>query len=88
MKNVSQPTGSSPEVVRLKPQVRLTDRLKVSGTWISALSIFLAVILIDFDNSGYGYRAWDLLYFISNWNYDFSRQDVLARDARTKTNRS
>ena len=57
-----------------KPEVRL----KISGTGISVLSIFSAVILIDFDNSGYGYRAWDLLYFMSNWNYDFSRDDVLA----------
>ena len=36
------------------------------------------MILIDFDNSGYGYRAWDLLYFMSNWNYNFSRDDVSA----------
>ena len=36
------------------------------------------MILIDYDNSGYGYRAWDLLYFMSNWNYDFSRDDVVT----------
>ena len=41
-------------------------------------TFYSAVILIDYDNSGYGYRAWDLLYFMSNWNYDFSRDDVIA----------
>ena len=44
----------------------------------SLTTFYSAVILIDYDNSGYGYRAWDLLYFMSNWNYDFSRDDVIA----------
>ena len=41
------------------------------------MTLFSALILIDFDNSGYGYRAWDLLYFLSDWNFYFSNDDVL-----------
>ena len=34
------------------------------------------LILIDFDNVGYGFRIFDLLYFISNWGYVPTDDDV------------
>ena len=26
------------------------------------------VILVDFDQAHYGFRMWDILYFLSNWD--------------------
>lgn len=26
------------------------------------------VILTDFDRTHYGFRMWDILYFLTNWN--------------------
>ena len=34
------------------------------------------LVLIDFDNVGYGFRIFDLLYFISNWGYVPTDDDV------------
>ena len=31
------------------------------------------LVLLDFDNAGYGFRIWDLLYNIVNWNIDFGK---------------
>ena len=29
------------------------------------------VILIDFDRAHYGFRMWDILYFLTNYKLDF-----------------
>ncbi len=34
------------------------------------------LMLIDFDNSGWGYRAWDIDYYFSKWN-DWPSQAVM-----------
>jgi len=26
------------------------------------------VILVDFDQAHYGFRMWDILYFLTNWD--------------------
>ena len=31
--------------------------------------------LLDFDNAGYGFRIWDLLYNMVNWNIDYKGAD-------------
>ena len=33
------------------------------------------LVLVDFDNAGYGFRIWDLLYNIVNWHIDYSGDD-------------
>ena len=33
------------------------------------------LVLLDFDNAGYGFRIWDLLYNIVNWNIDYNGID-------------
>merc|ERR1719394_1551214 len=35
--------------------------------------------LIDFDNAGYGFRIWDLLYNMVNWNIDYKGADGETR---------
>ena len=37
------------------------------------------LVLVDFDNAGYGFRIWDLFYNIINWNIDYSDDDDGAR---------
>ena len=37
-----------------------------------------SLILIDFDQAGYGFRAFDLLYNIFNWNHIPSVEDEIA----------
>ncbi len=34
------------------------------------------LVLIDFDNVGYGFRIFDLIYFMSNWGYFPPDNDV------------
>ena len=29
------------------------------------------LVLLDFDNAGYGFRIWDLLFNMLNWNIDW-----------------
>ena len=36
------------------------------------------LVLIDYDNVGYGFRIFDLMYFMSNWGYFPSADDVKA----------
>ena len=33
------------------------------------------LVLVDYDNAGYGFRIWDLLYNIVNWHIDYSDDD-------------
>ena len=35
--------------------------------------------LLDFDNAGYGFRIWDLLYNMVNWNIDYKGADGETR---------
>ena len=37
------------------------------------------LVLKDFDDAGYGFRIWDLLYTGANWNIDYSGADGEAR---------
>ena len=37
------------------------------------------LVLLDFDNAGYGFRIWDLLYNMVNWNIDYKGADGEAR---------
>ena len=37
------------------------------------------LVLLDFDDAGYGFRIWDLLYNGVNWNIDYSDDDGEAR---------
>ena len=33
------------------------------------------LVFLDFDNAGYGFRIWDLLYNIVHWNIEFKGVD-------------
>ena len=35
------------------------------------------LILVDYDQAGYGFRAFDLIYNIFNWEFDSTAQDEL-----------
>ena len=35
------------------------------------------LILVDYDQAGYGFRAFDLIYNIFNWSYNSTAQDEL-----------
>ena len=37
------------------------------------------LVLLDFDNAGYGFRIWDLLYNMVNWNIDYKGADGETR---------
>ena len=35
-----------------------------------------SLILVDYDNTAYGFRIFDLLYFTSNMNYNWTEEDI------------
>ena len=35
-----------------------------------------SLILVDYDNTAYGFRIFDLLYFTSNMNYNWTDEDI------------
>ena len=35
-----------------------------------------SLILVDYDNTAYGFRIFDLLYFTSNMNYNWTEDDI------------
>jgi len=34
------------------------------------------LILVDYDNAAYGFRAWDLLYNIANWEVSYTQNNL------------
>ena len=47
---------------------QLQSRLSRYGTLLKGVLNPDEVILVDFDQAHYGFRMWDILYFLSNWD--------------------